>query len=124
MGEFAFHKGLAAVWGFITHMNKYVDVTAPWVLAKNKATRKQLETVIYNLLEGLRIISGLIYPVMPDTAANMQKHLGFSGEDDFYKLDRLTTWRGMAPGVQLRKSVSLFPRIDLDKKRQQPMGNS
>jgi methionyl-tRNA synthetase len=46
--------------------------------------------VIYNLLEGLRIISGLIYPVMPDTAANMQKHLGFSGEDDFYKLDRLS----------------------------------
>jgi methionyl-tRNA synthetase len=121
MGEFAFHKGLASVWGFITHMNKYVDLTAPWVLAKSKATRKQLETVIYNLLEGLRLISGLIYPVMPDTAANMQKHLGFSGEDDFYKLDRLVTWRGMAPGVQLRKSVSLFPRIDLDKKRQQAL---
>jgi methionyl-tRNA synthetase len=124
MGEFAFHKGLASVWGFITHMNKYVDLTAPWVLAKSKATRKQLETVIYNLLEGLRLISGLIYPVMPDTAANMQKHLGFSGEDDFYKLDRLVTWRGMAPGVQLRKSVSLFPRIDLDKKRQQPSNDS
>ncbi len=120
MGEFAFHKGLAAVWGFITHMNKYVDVTAPWVLAKNKATRKQLETVIYNLLEGLRIISGLIYPVMPDTAANMQKHLGFSGNDDFFKLDRLISWKGMKAGVRLRKSVSLFPRIDLDKEKRHP----
>jgi methionyl-tRNA synthetase len=118
MEEFAFHKGLASVWEFITHMNKYVDVTAPWVLAKNKASRKQLETVIYNLLEGLRIISGLIYPVMPDTAATMQKHLGFTGDDDFYKLDRLVSWRGMTPGVRLRKSVSLFPRIDLDKKDQ------
>ena len=116
MEEFAFHKGLASVWEFITHMNKYVDVTAPWVLAKNKASRKQLETVIYNLLEGLRIISGLIYPVMPDTAATMQKHLGFTGDDDFYKLDRLVSWRGMTPGVRLRKSVSLFPRIDLDRK--------
>ena len=121
MGEFAFHRGLAAVWEFITHMNKYVDVTAPWVLAKNKATRKQLETVIYNLLEGLRIISGLIYPVMPDTAANMQKHLGFKGDDDFFKLDRLSTWTGMEPGVKLRKSISLFPRIDLDKKQPQPV---
>ena len=121
MGAFAFHKGLAAVWGFITHMNKYVDVTAPWVLAKNKATRKQLESVIYNLLEGLRIISGLIYPVMPETAANMQKHLGFAGDDDFFKLDRLISWRGMKAGVRLRKSISLFPRIDLDRKQHQPV---
>ncbi len=120
MAAFAFHKGLAAVWGFVTHMNKYVDVTAPWVLAKKKTTRKQLEAVIYNLLEGLRIISGLIYPVMPDTAVNMQKHLGFTGDDDFFKLDRLTRWKGLKPGVTLRKSVSLFPRIDMDKKRRQP----
>lgn len=118
MEAFAFHKGLAAVWEFITHMNKYVDVTAPWNLAKNKAARKQLETVMYNLLEGLRIISGLIYPVMPDTAATMQKHLGMSGTDDFFKLEKLCAWRGLTPGVKLRKSISLFPRVDLDKKRQ------
>ena len=119
MDAFAFHKGLAAVWEFITHMNKYVDVTAPWVLAKNKAARKQLETVIYNLLEGLRIISGLIYPVMPDTAAKMQTHLGLSDLDDFYRLDRLNAWNGLTAGVKLRKSISLFPRIDLDKKQRQ-----
>ncbi|MGA6924511.1 MAG: methionine--tRNA ligase, partial [Desulfosarcina sp.] len=119
MEEFAFHKSLAAVWEFITHMNRYVDVTAPWVLAKNKATRKQLETVIYNLLEGLRIISGLIYPVMPETAAKMQRHLGLAGDDDFFKLDRLTAWRGLAPGTTLRKSISLFPRIDTDPVRRQ-----
>ena len=116
MEQFAFHKGLAAVWEFITHMNKYVDVTAPWVLAKDKAARKQLETVIYNLLEGLRIISGLIYPVMPDTAASMQSHLGLNGDDPFFKLDRLMNWKGLKAGTRLKKSVSLFPRIDLDKK--------
>ena len=75
-------------------------------------------------MEGLRIISGLIYPVMPDTAANMQKHLGFGGDDHFYKLDRLTSWRGLKSGVRLRKSISLFPRIDLDKKQPQPMENA
>lgn len=120
MGELAFHKGLAAVWEFIAHMNKYVDITAPWVLAKNKAARQQLETVIYNLLEGLRIISGLIYPVMPDTAATMQKHLGLGGDDDFFKLDRLTSWNGIPPGTRLRKSISLFPRIEPDRENGQP----
>jgi methionyl-tRNA synthetase len=123
-GQVCLSQGAGSVWEFITHMNKYVDVTAPWVLAKNKATRRQLETVIYNLLEGLRIISGLIYPVMPDTAATMQKHLGFSGDDDFYKLDRLTSWKGVKPGVKLRKSISLFPRIDLEKKQPQPIESS
>jgi methionyl-tRNA synthetase len=115
MGQFAFHKGLGAVWEFITHMNKYVDVTAPWVLAKDPSARRQLETVIYNLLEGLRVISGLIYPVMPGTAATMQKHLGLPGDDDYYKLERLISWRGLAPGVTLRKSVTLFPRIDPER---------
>jgi methionyl-tRNA synthetase len=123
MGELAFHKGLAAVWEFIAHMNKYVDITAPWVLAKNKAARQQLETVIYNLLEGLRIISGLIYPVMPDTAATMQKHLGLGGDDDFFKLDRLISWNGIPPGTRLRKSISLFPRIEPDRENGQPAQN-
>jgi len=117
MSAFAFHKGLADVWEFITHMNKYVDVTAPWTLAKNKGARKQLETVIYNLLEGLRIISGLIYPVMPDTAVTMQTHLGLPGDDDFYKFARLNRWCELPPGGKLKKSVSLFPRVDLSARQ-------
>jgi methionyl-tRNA synthetase len=119
MDSFAFHKGLSAVWEFITHMNKYVDITAPWTLAKDKAARKQLETVIYNLLEGLRIISGLIYPVMPDTAVTMQRHLGLDGDDAFFSMDRLTVWGGLTPGITIKKAISLFPRVDLkDRQRQ------
>ena len=116
MDTFAFHKALAAVWEFITHLNKYVDISAPWTLAKDKSAHKQLETVIYNLLEGLRVISGLIYPVMPDTAATMQRHLGLPGDDDFYKMDRLTAWGGLKPGTALKKSISLFPRVELKDK--------
>jgi methionyl-tRNA synthetase len=124
MDTFAFHRGLTAVWEFITHLNKYVDITAPWTLARNKGAHKQLETVIYNLLEGLRIISGLIYPVMPDTAATMQRHLGLPGDDDFYKLDRLTVWGGLKPGIKLKKSISLFPRVDLANKQHQPQAEA
>jgi len=115
MEAFAFHRALITIWEFISQMNKYIDVTAPWVLAKKKTTRKQLEVVIYNLLEGLRIIAGLIYPIMPDTAATMQKHLGQDPQEPFYHLDTLKLWKTTAPGTNLPKSIALFPRIDLTK---------
>jgi len=117
MEIFAFHKALEAVWVFISSMNKYIDVTAPWVLAKKKSTKKQLQTIIYNLLEGLRIISGMIYPVMPDTALLMQKHLGMDVSEPFFTLDRLYAWKRLEPGTKLLKTITLFPRIDLKKIR-------
>jgi methionyl-tRNA synthetase len=117
MASFQFHNGLRAVWQFISRMNKYVDVTAPWELAKKKSSRKSLEVVLYNLLEGLRIISGLVYPVMPDTAAKMQKHLGLDPEAPFYLLDHLKTWKTIKPGTRLPKSIVLFPRVEPPEKK-------
>ncbi|MEJ2656476.1 MAG: methionine--tRNA ligase [Desulfobacterales bacterium] len=112
MAKFAFNKAIMAVWEFISHMNKYIDLTTPWVLAKKKSSQKQLEVVIYNLLESLRIISGLIYPVMPDTAETMQKHLGIGPKKQVFNLDVLKTWKTLAPGTKIPKSITLFPRID------------
>jgi methionyl-tRNA synthetase len=89
------------------------SATAPWVLAKKKSSHKQLAAVIYHLLEGLRIISGLIYPVMPDTAKKMQQHLGLDPDDSFYHLNQIRTWKAIAPGTTLLKSVALFPRIEM-----------
>jgi methionyl-tRNA synthetase len=117
MGAFDFQGALKVIWQFISNMNKYVDVTAPWILAKKKSTRKQLGVVIYNLLEGLRIISGLIYPVMPDTAVTMQEHLGLDPEAPFYLLESLKKWKTMAPETQLRKSITLFPRITFKREK-------
>jgi methionyl-tRNA synthetase len=112
MESFQFHNALRAVWQFISRMNKYVDVTAPWELAKKKSSRKSLAVVLHNLLEGLRIISGLIYPVMPETAAKMQRHLGLNPDEPFYFLDRLKSWKTIQPGTHLPKSTVLFPRVD------------
>jgi methionyl-tRNA synthetase len=117
MADFAFHKALIAVWEFISRMNKYIDTMAPWELAKKESSRKELEAVIYNLLEGLRIVSGLIYPIMPSTAESMQKHLGLDSKGRFYDLERLKAWNGIPPGTRLLKSVILFPRIDTKKRR-------
>jgi methionyl-tRNA synthetase len=112
MDTFAFHRALQAVWDFINQMNKYIDVTQPWVLAKDKRARPQLDAAIYNLLEGLRIVSGLIYPVMPETAASMQRHLGQNPDDRFYDLERLRAWRGLPSDGVLPKTVTLFPRVE------------
>lgn len=115
MEVFTFHKALIAVWELISQMNKIIDVTAPWELAKNKASQSQLQTVIYDLLEGLRVIAGLIYPVMPETAATMQKHLGGDPENHFYKLDQVKRWGVLPPGTKLPKTITLFPRVELTK---------
>ncbi len=117
MEEFVFHKSIMAVWQFINRLNKYIDVSAPWVLAKEKASRKQLEAVIYNLLESLRIVSGLIYPVMPGTAKTMQNCLGMDADQPFYYLDVLKTWETLAPETRLEKPIALFPRIDEKKEK-------
>lgn len=118
MKTFAFHKALTAVWELINQMNKYIDLTAPWELAKKKASQKQLETVLYNLLEGLRIISGLIYPVMPATAETMQNHLGLEPDPAAFNLNRLKVWKSTISGRKLPKSITLFPRIDTEKIQQ------
>ena len=116
MQSFEFHKALMAVWEFIAQMNKIIDVTAPWVMAKKKSSQKQLAAVMYQLLEGLRSISGLIYPVMPGTAQKMQKYLGLDPAGAFYHIDQLRRWKALPSGTQLLKSIVLFPRIEEKEK--------
>lgn len=118
METFAFHAALAAVWKFIGQMNRYVDYSMPWELAKSKSSVRQLAAVIYNLLEGLRVVAGLIYPVMPDTAKSMQRHLGLDDRHPFYLIDGLRAWGALPPGTRLPKTIALFPRIDTRKEKQ------
>jgi methionyl-tRNA synthetase len=116
METFAFHEGLKAVWEFIGRLNKYVDMAAPWEMAKRKEARPQLATVMYQFLESLRIVSGLIYPVMPATARAMQEHLGLDDATetagDFFSLERLKNWGGLPAGTRLPKATRLFPRVE------------
>ena len=85
-------------------------MTTPWALAKETSSRKQLQVVIYNLLEGLRIISGLVYPIMPDTAKTMQDHLGMDSKKPFYNLDILKAWKTLTPWNPINEIDSTFPQ--------------
>ncbi|WP_022668179.1 methionine--tRNA ligase [Desulfospira joergensenii] len=119
MANCEFHNGTAAVWTFIGLMNKYIDTREPWALAKDETRRPMLETVLYNLMEGLRVVSCLIYPVMPETSSKMQETLGLEPPDPgFYPLDQIMDWGQIKTGLGFSKPSILFPRIEIkpDKK--------
>ena len=112
MNDFMFHKALMAVWEFINRINKFIDTSAPWTLAGKAETRPALSRLIYNLLESIRIISGLVYPVMPETAAKMQSFIGGDADAFFYELSALRRWGNCRPGTVLPPSAPLFPRVE------------
>ncbi len=117
MSVCAFNRGLEAIWKFISKMNKYIDTTAPWTLAKDEANIDELATILYNLMEGLRVISCLIYPIMPQTSLKMQKTLCLAKEgDNFYTLEETASWGQIKKKTIIAKPEILFPRIDTGKK--------
>lgn len=122
MDNFEFHKALIAVWELISDMNKYIDTNAPWTLAKgeDEASKRHLSAVMYNLIEGLRIVAGLVYPVMPETAGKMHKHLGYTDEDAQFWLITNLGWGGTVAGQTLPKAITLFPRIEVKPKEDDP----
>ena len=112
-----FHRGVGAVWQYVGSMNKYIDVNEPWSLAKDPARLPVLETVLYNLVEGLRLVSCLIYPVMPGTSARMQAALGMKRPGKgFYFLEEAGVWGQIQPGTRVEQPEILFPRIPVPKK--------
>lgn len=109
-----FHKGIGAIWQFVSIMNKYIDTHKPWDLAKDETTIPVLETILYNLIEGLRVVSCLIYPIMPLTSLKMQKTLGLEKENKgFYTLKETSTWGQVKKNTLIAKPDILFPRIDV-----------
>ncbi|MBF0413480.1 MAG: methionine--tRNA ligase [Desulfamplus sp.] len=112
-----FHKGLIAVWDFIGVLNRYVDSTVPWVVAKDENRRNELATIIYNLMESLRVVSSLIYPVMPETSFKMQQILGIKPSEgrEFKTINEIMPWYQSVAGTKVEKTSALFPRVETDK---------
>jgi methionyl-tRNA synthetase len=115
MDEFAFHRALAAYWEFIGAVNRYVDVTQPWALAKQADARPRLEHVLWTLAESLRVLGAVLAPFLPDAAAKIRAGLGQQGEPRLAD----AKWGGIAAGTPVTKVSGLFPRID-DRKHAAP----
>ncbi len=115
MEQFATNRALQAVWDVISHANKYIVVNEPWVLAKHPDKQQRLATVLYTLLEALRLIALTLHPVMPKTAAQMYSALGVSWAPS---LNEQGKW-GLLTEEHITVGPPLFPRID-KKAKQQP----
>ena len=113
MEAFQLHVGLEEVFKLIQRANKYIDETAPWVLARDESKKARLATVMYNLLEALRVALTLLTPFIPESCEKAFRQIGASAED--------TTWEkaaeyGVLPAeVSVCKGETLFPRIDAVK---------
>ena len=104
---------LALIFEYTGALNKYIDVTAPWVLAKDEEKKPRLATVIYNLLEGLRIVGVSLSSFLPETAEAMRAQLGVS--EEAYTWQSILSYGGLPVGTVLKKGAALFPRIDVKK---------
>jgi len=107
----AFHKALIAVWDLINQANKFIDREAPWTLAKDPDKKERLGGVLYQLLETLGLIAGMIYPVMPDTAQEMRRQIGLP--DGFLSLDPGEIEQALPPGQAINQGQALFPRVEI-----------
>lgn len=101
--------GLAAVCGAVRAANRYLEKRQPWTLAKQSDTQA-LQTVLYHALEALRILSGLLYPVLPSKIMELRWALGLGGEEP--NLAALKQWGLLKSGVALGAQQALFPRIN------------
>ena len=114
MEKFQFQNGLEEIFKVIQRANKYIDETAPWVLARDmEANGPRLAAVLYNLLETVRVCAVLLTPFMPESCGKIFAQIG--AEESARTWDSAARWGVLPAGVSVSKGDSLFPRIDMAK---------
>ena len=114
MERFQFQNGLEEIFKVIQRANKYIDETAPWVLARDmEANGPRLAAVLYNLLETVRVCAVLLTPFMPESCGKIFAQIG--AEESARTWDSAARWGVLPAGVSVSKGDSLFPRIDMAK---------
>ena len=108
MEDFAFHRALASIWEFVGAVNRYVDTTQPWALAKQPAQRARLDGVLYELAQALHALGLVLTPFVPDAAAKIRTALGETGPPTLTR----NPWGGLGPGARIEKIPGLFPRVE------------
>ena len=109
--EYRVADGLEAVFTMLSRANKYIDETTPWILAKNEADKPRLGTVIYNLLESIRVAAVLLAPFIPATTDSIFSQIG----TDVTSYESIATFGGLVAGTSVGEAKTLFARIDAEK---------
>ena len=113
MEKFQMQNALAEVFRVISRANKYIDETAPWVLAKDEAKKPRLARVLYNLVETLRVCGTLLTPFMPESMAKLAAQIG--ADESAMSWDNADKYGVLPAEVSVTKGENLFPRIDMEK---------
>ena len=112
MNAVDYPRALEVVWNIISRTNKYIDETAPWVLAKDQAKRDDLAAVMAHLAASLRVVAHLIQPFMMTTSNAIMEQLGLGADFDLENLDLA----GLPTGIKVvTKGTPIFPRLDMDE---------
>jgi len=105
-------EALDEIWAVVRRSNKYIDETMPWVLAKNEDKKERLGTVLYNLIESLRIVSVMLSAFLPETSEKINKQLNA----DRTTWESVTSFSGTKAETKVGAAEVIFPRIDVEKK--------
>ncbi len=114
MNELHPNEALSEVFKVVRLCNKYIDVTAPWLLAKDESRRARLGTVLYNLAECLRIVGVCLMPFLTRTSPKIFAQLGIKNET-LMSFDSIRAFGQLESGTKVEKGEALFPRIDVKK---------
>ncbi len=112
--NFEFSQALETVWTVIARVDKMISYAKPWVLIKDEEQTETLNAVLYRATETLRWLAVMLYPVMPDAAANIYRQIGLT--DDVSKIDPAgLSWGGLPENTEIGESEAVFPQIDKAK---------
>jgi methionyl-tRNA synthetase len=111
--RFEFSKGLETIWSLISAVDKFIVQHAPWKLARQQedAARAELDLTLYTAAEALRVVTALLYPVMPELTPKIWQQLGMPGAIDGVRFDSLE-WGGLAGGQKIGEIAAVFPRLE------------
>ncbi len=111
-GALDFSRALESAWGLVAAVDGFITARAPWKLAADAGSRAALESVLATCVQALRIITALVYPVIPEAAAKVWAQLGLG---DIQEADlKNLKWGGLAPGTRLGVLGPIFPRAEKD----------
>ncbi|MCF8000817.1 MAG: methionine--tRNA ligase [Halanaerobiales bacterium] len=114
MDDLKYTNALEELWNFVRRTNKYIDQTQPWILGREEGKEERLGTVLYNLLESLRMIAVMLKPFMVETPYEIGRQIGDQiqiKEADWSNL----SWGELKTNIEVQKAKPIFPRIDVEE---------
>ncbi|NPV53581.1 MAG: methionine--tRNA ligase [Firmicutes bacterium] len=107
-----FSGAIADIWTIVDDGNKYIDEKAPWTLARSETMRDALNTVMYNLVEALRVTAIMVSPFIPGAARKIWDQLGLDGSPEGAGWASALEWGKTTPGTRIRRGDPIFPRLE------------